>query len=135
MTAPGNATGNEALQRERLSALRALGCRISLDDFGSGVSSFSYLKQLPVDYLKIDGNFIIDMVNDPIDRAMVKSINEVGHVMGIKTIAEYIETKELKTLAKEIGIDFGQGYRLGKPMPMDTFLAQQFGNQPIPKSV
>ena len=109
-----------------IQQLKDKGCQFSLDDFGSGVSSFSYLKKLPVDYLKIDGNFIVDMVDDPIDRAMVKSINEVGHLMGLKTIAEYIETEELEQLAQEIGIDYGQGYSIGKARPLDEYLAQRF---------
>jgi len=111
--------------------LKEKGCQFSLDDFGSGVSSFSYLKKLPVDYLKIDGNFIIDMVNDPIDRAMVKSINQVGHVMGLKTIAEYVENDALTALAAEIGIDYAQGYGISKPILLDQYLQGITGDDDV----
>jgi diguanylate cyclase (GGDEF)-like protein/PAS domain S-box-containing protein len=100
-----------------ISTLKALGCRFSLDDFGSGLSSFGYLKHLPVDYLKIDGMFVKDIVDDPIDMAMVKSINEIGHVMGMQTIAEFVEDNEIKNMLIGIGVDYGQGYEIGKPQP------------------
>lgn len=105
-----------------IKELKRRGCKFSLDDFGSGLSSFAYLKNLPVDYLKIDGNFIIDMAHDPIDRAMVESINQVGHVMGLRTIAEYIESESLLTIAKEIGVDYAQGYAIGRPTPITEYL-------------
>jgi len=100
--------------------LKALGCRFSLDDFGSGVSSFAYLKNLPVDFLKIDGSFVRDMVADPIDRAMVQSINSVGHVMGIGTIAEFVESDAILAVLREIGVDYAQGYGIAKPCAMDA---------------
>jgi len=99
-----------------------LGCRFALDDFGSGLSSFGYLKNLPVDYLKIDGIFVRDIVNDPIDYAMVKSINEIAHVMGKKTIAEFVESTEIKDMLKSIGVDYVQGYRIGKPLLFEEYL-------------
>jgi diguanylate cyclase (GGDEF)-like protein/PAS domain S-box-containing protein len=108
-----------------ISTLKELGCRFALDDFGSGLSSFAYLKSLPVDYLKIDGMFVKDIVDDPIDHAMVKSINEIGQVMGMKTIAEFMENDEIKGMLQEIGVNYAQGYGIGKPQPFDDLLASQ----------
>ncbi|MCU7800473.1 MAG: EAL domain-containing protein [gamma proteobacterium symbiont of Lucinoma myriamae] len=102
-----------------INTIKELGCSFSLDDFGSGMSSFGYLKQLNIDYLKIDGLFVKDIVIDPVDAAMVKSINEVGQIMGLKTIAEYVENDEILAVIKEIGVDFAQGYGLSRPRPLD----------------
>lgn len=96
-----------------MTSLKALGCRFSLDDFGSGLSSFAYLKALPVDYLKIDGIFIRDIATNPINRAMVKAINEVGHVMGILTVAEYVADDATLAIVRELGIDYAQGHAVG----------------------
>jgi len=101
-----------------ITELRSLGCRFSLDDFGSGFASFSYLKTLPVDYLKIDGSFVRNMDKDPIDRAMVDVINRIGQVMNLKTIAEFVENAEIVKGLEELGVDFAQGYHLGKPRPL-----------------
>ena len=101
--------------RQFMQALRKIGCRFSLDDFGSGLSSFAYLKNLEVDFLKIDGMFVKAIVNNKIDRAMVESINNVGHVMGLHTIAEFAENDEIINILKEIGVDYAQGYGVAKP--------------------
>jgi diguanylate cyclase (GGDEF)-like protein/PAS domain S-box-containing protein len=106
-----------------ISTLKGLGCQFALDDFGSGLSSFAYLKSLPVDYLKIDGMFVRDIHTDPIDRALVKSINDVGKVMGKKTIAEFVENNDVLQILAEIGVDYGQGYGIGKPFPLDDLAA------------
>jgi len=98
-----------------VNELRNLGCKFALDDFGSGLSSFSYLKNLPIDYLKIDGSFIMDIVSDPVDRAMVEAIREVSHIMGVKTVAEWVENEETAAVLREIGIDYAQGYYFGRP--------------------
>ncbi|WP_300752685.1 EAL domain-containing protein [Janthinobacterium sp.] len=98
--------------------LKVLGCRFSLDDFGSGFSSFGYLKALPVDYLKIDGVFVRDIASNAINRAMVKAINEVGHVMGIETVAEYVENDDALAVIRELGIDYAQGYAVGSLRPL-----------------
>ena len=104
-----------------ISTLKQHGCRFALDDFGSGMSSFAYLKKLPVDFLKIDGFFVKDIVDDPIDYAMVKSINEVGHIMGLETIAEFVENDAILEKLKAINVDCAQGYGLGKPQPIADF--------------
>jgi len=98
--------------------LKKLGCYFALDDFGSGMSSFTYLKHLPVDYLKIDGNFVKEAPNDAIIYAMLEAINQVGHVMGLKTIAEYVESQAILDKVRELGIDFVQGYQINRPQPL-----------------
>jgi EAL domain-containing protein (putative c-di-GMP-specific phosphodiesterase class I) len=102
--------------------LKGKGCVFALDDFGSGLSSFAYLKNLPVDYLKIDGAFVKDMVDDPIDYAMVKSINDVGHVMGKRIIAEFVENDLILEKLREIGVDYAQGYGISRPEKLSTLL-------------
>lgn len=102
-----------------MSALRGLGCRFILDDFGSGFSSFAYLKNLPVDFLKIDASFTHQLANDPIQRALVESIQQIGSVLGMKTIAEGIEDEETLAVVRELGVDYGQGFALDRPSPLD----------------
>lgn len=103
-----------------MAGLKALGCRFSLDDFGSGLSSFAYLKALPVDFLKIDGIFIRDIATNAINRALVKAINEVGHVMGISTVAEYVEDEPTLAVVRELGLDYAQGYAVGLLRPLSV---------------
>lgn len=101
-----------------IKALKSYGCRFALDDFGRGLSSLVYLKTLPVDYLKIDGLFVKDILSDVVDLAMVKSINDIGHVMNMKTIAEFVESKEIYLQLKEIGVDCVQGNWIGEPIEL-----------------
>jgi|GEM_PF-849329 len=100
-----------------IKQLREHGFLFALDDFGTGMSSFAYLKNLPVDFLKIDGSFIKDIIDDPIDRAMVKSINDIGHIMGLRTIAEYVENDDIKNELIHMEVDYLQGYGIAKPIP------------------
>ncbi len=101
-----------------IHTLKEIGCLFALDDFGTGVSSFNYLKNLPVDFLKIDGSFIQEIHKDPIDHAMVRSINEIGQVMGKETIAEFVENEAILAVLRNIGINYAQGYAIGKPVPI-----------------
>ncbi len=98
-----------------INALKDLGCMFALDDFGTGLSSFGYLKHFPVDFLKIDGSFVKEILHDPIDREMVRSINEIGHLTGKKTIAEFAENEEIITMLRGMGIDYAQGYGVSEP--------------------
>ena len=101
-----------------ISVLRGMGCRFALDDFGRGISSFAYLKNLKVDYLKIDGMFVRDLHEDKVGHAMVESINHIGHVMGVQTIAEFVESQEVLEALIGLGVDHVQGYQLGRPRPL-----------------
>ncbi|MEO1594991.1 MAG: EAL domain-containing protein [Pseudomonadota bacterium] len=98
-----------------INALKELGCKFALDDFGTGLSSFGYLKHFPVDFLKIDGSFVKEILHDPIDREMVRSINEIGHLTGKQTIAEFAENPEIITMLRGMGIDYAQGYGVAEP--------------------
>jgi diguanylate cyclase (GGDEF)-like protein len=109
---------------EFIEKLQILGVKFSLDDFGTGLSSYSYLRSLPVDYLKIDGVFVKDIENSPNDYAVVKSINEIGHFMGKKTIAEYVENDAVLAILREIGVDFAQGFGVGKKFPITELLGR-----------
>ncbi len=108
--------------------LKLLGCLFSLDDFGAGMSSFAYLKHLPVDFLKIDGGFVKDMAEDPIDRAMVEAINSVGHVMGKQTIAEFVDSDRVIAMLREMRVDFAQGFGVAKPRPFGPRLRVASGS-------
>ena len=111
--------------REFIGRLRGAGCRFGLDDFGTGVSSFAYLKHLPVDYLKLDGSFVRDITREPIDHAMVESIHRLAQIMGFETIAEFVEDAPTLELLRQIGIHHGQGYLLGKPAPLESLPRQR----------
>ena len=101
---------------QQISAIRELGCEFALDDFGTGYSSFSYLQQLQFDYIKIDGTFVVDLLNKPVDQKMIKLIAEIGHEAGMKTIAEYVQDAESLALLEELGVDLAQGFFVGKPV-------------------
>jgi diguanylate cyclase (GGDEF)-like protein len=112
-----------------ITELRALGCRFALDDFGSGLSSFTYLKQLPVDFVKIDGTFVREITTDAVDRAMVESVNRISHEMGLRTVAEFVENDAIMQCLRQLGVDFAQGYGVGRPEPFDRWLLR---NPPAP---
>lgn len=112
------AVANFYQAREFIATLRDIGCGFALDDFGSGLSSFAYLKNLPVDYLKIDGNFVRNIAENPVDYALVKCIQEMGAVMGIKTVAESVDDPAILPKLRTLGIDYAQGYIVGRPMPL-----------------
>ncbi len=114
------AVANLSHARRFIKALQALGCKFALDDFGSGVSSFSYLKNLPVDFLKIDGMFVRDMAEDSIDYAMVEAINHIGQVMGLKTIAEFVESQAILDCLIALEVDYAQGYFIGEPVSLEN---------------
>ncbi|MDO9466997.1 MAG: EAL domain-containing protein [Thiobacillus sp.] len=114
------AIGNLAVVNEFIGAMREFGCRFALDDFGSGLSSFTYLKNLKVDYLKIDGAFVRDITTNAIDRAMVEAIHRIGHQMGLKTVAEYVESDATLAMLRQIGVDYVQGNGLHAPEPLET---------------
>jgi EAL domain-containing protein (putative c-di-GMP-specific phosphodiesterase class I) len=103
-----------------IEQVKRLGCRVALDDFGAGLSSFSYLKTIPADYIKIDGGFIKDMLHDPMDHAIVDAINRIGHVAGLKTVAEFVESDAVIQRLTEIGVDYAQGYGIQRPVPLQA---------------
>lgn len=117
-----NAIANLSSAITFIERLKAIGCQFALDDFGSGVSSFGYLKNLPVDFIKIDGAFVRDICSDSTARVMVGSIHNIGKEMGLKTVAEYVESREILDELRELGINYAQGFYLGKPSPLATTL-------------
>jgi len=110
-----------------IQALKELGCKFALDDFGTGLSSFGYLKHFPVDFLKIDGSFVKEILHDPIDREMVRSINEIGHLTGKQTIAEFAENAEIIEMLRSIGVDYAQGYGICAPQRILKAVASSGG--------
>jgi diguanylate cyclase (GGDEF)-like protein len=112
------AIANLPLMRDMVQQLRNLGCRFALDDFGAGFNSFNYLKHFPVDYLKIDGSFIVNLIGDPADQALVRSMIEIARKLGKRTVAEFVENAETLELLKEYGVDYVQGYHIGRPQAL-----------------
>ncbi|MGH8269602.1 MAG: EAL domain-containing protein, partial [Steroidobacteraceae bacterium] len=107
-----------------MARIRSLGCGIALDDFGTGLSSLSYLRQLPVTMLKIDGSFVRDVVRDPRAESMVRAIAQLARTMSLTTVAEYVETEEIRARVATLGVDFGQGFAIARPQPLDNLLAE-----------
>jgi len=99
-----------------INKMKQIGIKFALDDFGSGASSFGYLKQLPVDFLKIDGSLVKNLTSEPTDQAIVKSIHDIAKMMEMETIAEFVENEEILTILKHIGVNHVQGYGIGKPV-------------------
>jgi diguanylate cyclase (GGDEF)-like protein len=118
------AIGNLAVVNEFIEAMHDFGCSFALDDFGSGLSSFTYLKNLKVDFLKIDGAFVRDITSNPIDHAMVEAIHRIGHQMGLKTVAEYVESDETLAMLRQIGVDYVQGNGVHCPEPLENLCSQ-----------
>ena len=118
------AIANLASAAQLMNRLKEIGCPIALDDFGSGMSSFGYLRSLPVDYLKIDGEFVKDMTTDAVDYAVVESIHKIGRIMGIKTVAESVETEAILAALLLVGVDFAQGFHVAQPMPILEIMSQ-----------
>jgi diguanylate cyclase (GGDEF)-like protein/PAS domain S-box-containing protein len=111
-----------------ITAMKNRGCQFALDDFGSGLSSFSYLKNIPVDFIKIDGSFVRDIITDETDFAFVRSINQIAAIMGLATIAEYVENERIAAKLNEIGVDYIQGHYIGKAVPIEHVLGQLTGD-------
>lgn len=107
-----------------LHRFASLGCRLALDDFGTGQCSFAYLRDLPVQYVKIDGSFVRDILENPLSEAIVESVARISRVIHARTVAEYVENDTIMSRLRELGIDFAQGYRIGKPKPLDDVLAE-----------
>ena len=125
------AISNLALATQFMNALRDKGCHFALDDFGSGLSSLAYLKNLPVDIVKIDGTFIRNIASSDVDRMMVKSMCEIARMMNMKITAEYVESEDALQILRESGVDFVQGFHIGRPVPMDEFAESRQHNAEI----
>lgn len=129
------AVDNLDLARGFMHRIRSLGCRFALDDFGTGFSTFAYLKNLPIDYLKIDGSLVRNLATDEMDMEMVRAINQIGHTVGARTIAEFVENDEILDILRELGVDYAQGYGLQKPQELVTLLEslpQKSGSDVLP---
>ncbi len=115
------AIGSYGAAQDFIREIRRYGCKFALDDFGSGFTSYAHLKNLRTDSLKIDGSFVKDMLKNPGDHAMVKSMNDIGHSLGLRTVAEYVESPQILEALREIGVDYAQGYAIHKPCRLDEF--------------
>lgn len=122
-----SALGDLGRARALVQGLRGLGCKIALDDFGKGFSSFDYLKRLPADFLKIDGSFVRNLAPHSVDESIVKAMVDVAQATGLQTIAEYVETPALQAHLQQLGVDFAQGYGVARPMPLEQFFQQELG--------
>jgi EAL domain-containing protein (putative c-di-GMP-specific phosphodiesterase class I) len=116
----GNLTHAETLMRR----LRKLGCGIALDDFGTGLSSLAYLRSLPISMLKIDGSFVRDVLKDPKAESTIQAIAQLARAMSLITVAEYVETDEIRIRIAQLGVDYGQGFAIGQPVPINDVLEQ-----------
>ncbi len=114
-----SAIANLNATQQFINSAKKRGFKFALDDFGAGMSSFSYLKALPVDYLKIDGGFVRNLLDDPIDMAIVDACNRIGHATGLKTVAEFVENDDVRARLVELGIDYAQGYGISMPRPLE----------------
>lgn len=129
--AESTAIANLSNVSQLISSIKALGCKFSLDDFGTGLSSFAYLQNLDVDYLKIDGTFVRKIESDPVAKTMVSAINQVGHAMGLSTIAEFVENQSILEQLVEMDVDFAQGFGIAKPKPFMQQLTEIFNKQQV----
>jgi EAL domain-containing protein (putative c-di-GMP-specific phosphodiesterase class I) len=129
------AVGNFDVAVALMHGLRELGCRFALDDFGAGMSSFTYLKRLPVDYVKIDGAFVKDMSKDEVDFAMVEAIHNIAHRMGLRTVAEFVQNDTTIEMLRGLGVDYVQGYGVEKPRPLDDDSRGLPPPAPLPQTV
>jgi diguanylate cyclase (GGDEF)-like protein/PAS domain S-box-containing protein len=119
---------NMEIAQQFVNGMRKIGCRFALDDFGSGLSTFDYLKQLNVDYVKLDGSLIRDVATSRVSQAMVHAVNYVAHVMGMKTIAEFVESDAILQTLRNLSVDYAQGYAIGKPQPLDCYSPDLVGD-------
>jgi EAL domain-containing protein (putative c-di-GMP-specific phosphodiesterase class I) len=118
------AVGNLANAEGVMRRLREMGCSVALDDFGTGLSSLAYLRSLPIDMLKIDGSFVRDILKDPRAESMVQAIAHLARAMRLTTVAEYVETDEIRMRVAQLGVDYGQGFAIARPVPLTDVLAE-----------
>jgi EAL domain-containing protein (putative c-di-GMP-specific phosphodiesterase class I) len=117
---------------EWITQLREQGIKVALDDFGSGFASYAYLRHLPLDLLKIDGTFISGIEHDPINQAMVNSMQQIAQQLGLKTVAEFVESQATLDCLRDLGIDYAQGYFIDRPKPLETLADQRSAQLALP---